>query len=148
LLTERRLRGQIHVIEGRAHDVLAAADVVLTASGTAALEAGLAETPMVVAYRIHPLSYKIVRLFGLLKSPFVSLPNILLNHAVVPELLQDQCTVAGLSNALIHLLRDEAHMDHMRTQLSALMPMLLGGGADAAADQLTDLINDGLARRP
>jgi len=113
---------------------------VLTASGTAALEAGLAETPMVVAHRIHSLSYRIVRLFGLLKSKHVSLPNILLNQSIVPELLQDDCTVEKITGALLTLFRDEARMEAMQTQLSTLLPLLAGGGADAAADAIADLL--------
>jgi lipid-A-disaccharide synthase len=135
-----RVRGQILTVEGRAHEALWAADVVLTASGTAALEAGLAETPMVVAHRIHSLSYRIVRLFGLLKSKHVSLPNILLNQSVVPELLQDDCTVEKITDALLALFRDEARMEAMQTQLSTLLPLLGGGGADAAAEAVADLL--------
>lgn len=140
ILAKHRVRGQILTVEGRAHEALWAADAVLTASGTAALEAGLAETPMVVAHRIHPLSYRIVRLFGLLKSKHVSLPNILLNQAVVPELLQDDCAPEKITDALLALFRDEARMEAMQTQLSTLLPLLAGGGADAAAEAVADLL--------
>lgn len=140
ILARHRVRGQIQTVEGRAHEVLWAADVVLTASGTAALEAGLAETPMVVAHRIHSLSYRIVRMFGLLKSRHVSLPNILLGHAVVPELLQEDCTVEKITDALLALFRDEARMEQMQTQLSTLLPLLAGGGSDAAADAIAELL--------
>ena len=140
ILARLRVRGQIQCFEGRAHEVLWAADAVLTASGTAALEAGLAETPMVVAHRIHPLSYRIVRWFGLLKSKHVSLPNILLNQSVVPELLQDDCTVDKITDALLALFRDEAGMELMQTRLSTLLPLLAGGGSEAAADAIAELI--------
>lgn len=140
ILAKHRVRGQIQTFEGRAHEVLWAADAVLTASGTAALEAGLAETPMVVAHRIHPLSYRIVRLFGLLKAKHVSLPNILLNQGVVPELLQDDCSVDKVTNALLALFRDEPRMEAMQTQLSTLLPLLAGGGSEAAADAITELL--------
>lgn len=140
ILAKHRVRGQIQTFEGRAHEVLWAADAVLTASGTAALEAGLAETPMVVAHRIHQLSYRIVRLFGLLKAKHVSLPNILLNQGVVPELLQDDCSVDKVTNALLALFRDEPRMEAMQTQLSTLLPLLAGGGSEAAADAITELL--------
>ncbi len=140
VLGRHRARSLIQVVEGRAHEVLWAADVVLTASGTAALEAGLAETPMVVAHRIHPLSYRIVRLFGLLKSKHVSLPNILLNGAVVPELLQNDCTPEKITDVLLALFRDESRMEAMQTQLSTLLPLLAGGGSEAAAEAIGELI--------
>ena len=140
ILARLRVRGQVQCFEGRAHEVLWAADAVLTASGTAALEAGLAETPMVVAHRIHPMSYRIVRWFGLLKSKHVSLPNILLNRPVVPELLQDDCTVEKITNALLALFRDEPGMELMQTQLSTLLPLLSGGGSEAAADAIAEII--------
>lgn len=138
ILARLKVRGQIHTIEGRSHETLWAADIVLTASGTAALEAGLAETPMVVAHRIHPLSYFLVRTFGLLKSRHVSLPNILLGQSVVPELLQGQCTVEHITDAMLGLLRDEARMESTQTQLSSLLPLLAGGGAEAAADAVIE----------
>jgi len=141
VLVKYRARGLIQTFEGRAHEVLWAADAVLTASGTAALEAGLAETPMVVAHRIHPLSYRIVRLFGLLQSKHVSLPNILLNSAVVPELLQDECTPEKITGALLTLFRDDARMEAMQTQLSTLLPLLAGGGSEAAAEAIGELID-------
>ena len=69
-----------------------ASDAVLLASGTAALEAMLCKRPMVVGYRLAPLSHAIVRAFGLLKVQSVSLPNVLAGEPIVPELLQDDCT--------------------------------------------------------
>jgi len=68
----------VRVTEGRARDAMAAADAVLLASGTATLECLLLERPMIVAYRLHPLSYALVRY--LLRVPYVSLPNNLLNR--------------------------------------------------------------------
>ena len=140
ILARLRLRGQIETFQGRAHEALWAADVVLTASGTAALEAGLAETPMVVAHRIHPFSHALVRMFGLLKSKHVSLPNILLNGSVVPELLQNDCSVEKITDTLLALFRDEPRMELMQTQLSTLLPLLSGGGSDAAADNVVELL--------
>lgn len=94
----------ITVLEGQARTAMCAADAVLLASGTAALECLLLKRPMVVAYRLHPLSHLLVR--RLLRVPYVSLPNNLLNRAQVPELLQSQATPARLAGALLELLQD------------------------------------------
>jgi len=79
-----------HLITGRAREVLAAADVVLTASGTASLEALLLKRPMVVAHRIVPLTYWIVRRLGVARLPHFSLPNLLAGRGLVPEFVQKQ----------------------------------------------------------
>jgi lipid-A-disaccharide synthase len=82
-----------------------AADAVLLASGTAALEAMLAKRPMVVAYRVARLTFALVKLFGLLRTSVYSLPNILAGRQIVPELMQDDCTPAAIAAALAPALR-------------------------------------------
>jgi len=94
----------ILLVEGQARTAMAAADVVLLASGTATLECTLLERPMVVAYRLHPVTHALVR--RLLRVPYVSLPNNLLQRPQVPEYLQSQATPAHLSAALLELLQD------------------------------------------
>lgn len=79
--------------------VMSAADVVIMASGTATLEAMLLKRPMVVAYRLHWLTWLIARL--LVRIPFVSLPNLLAGRAVVPELLQQAATPDNLARATL-----------------------------------------------
>lgn len=90
----------IQLFNGNSHRVMAAADVLLLASGTVALEALLLKKPMVVAYKMAPLTFKI--LSWLVKTPFVSLPNLLANKLLVPELLQDQATPEKLSACVMH----------------------------------------------
>ncbi|MBT8768621.1 lipid-A-disaccharide synthase [Metapseudomonas boanensis] len=90
------------LLDGRSHEALAACDAVLIASGTATLEALLYKRPMVVAYRVAPLTYRILK--RLVKSPFVSLPNLLAQRLLVPELLQDAATPEALSGAMGALL--------------------------------------------
>lgn len=94
------------LVDGRSHEVLAACDAVLIASGTATLEALLFKRPMVVAYRVAPLTYRILR--RLVKSPYVSLPNLLAGRFLVPELIQDAATPQALAEALAPLLEDGA----------------------------------------
>ena len=93
----------VTLIDGQARDAMTAADAVLLASGTAALECMLLERPMVVAYRLHPLSYQLVS--RLLRVPYVSLPNHLLGTMQVPEYLQADVTPEKLAAALLELLQ-------------------------------------------
>lgn len=94
----------VTLLDGQSHEALAACDAVLIASGTATLEAMLFKRPMVVAYRLAPLTYRILR--RLVKSPYVSLPNLLAGRALVPELIQDAATAESLSAAILPLLDD------------------------------------------
>ncbi|MCF6210253.1 MAG: lipid-A-disaccharide synthase [Gammaproteobacteria bacterium] len=88
------------LIDGRAREVMTAADVVLLASGTASLEAMLLKRPMVVAYRMAPFSYWLAK--RLLKVKSISLPNLLANDILVPELLQDEATPDQLGLAVLY----------------------------------------------
>ena len=80
---------------------MAAADVILTASGTASLEALLTKRPMVVAYKMVPLTYWLVRWLGVSKLPYFSLPNLLAGRALVPEFVQGQVRPDVLGPAVL-----------------------------------------------
>jgi len=102
---EQQLAGRdlpLTLLDGRSHEALAACDAVLIASGTATLEALLYKRPMVVAYRVASLTYRILK--RLVKSPYVSLPNLLAERFLVPELLQDAATPEALAQVLAPLL--------------------------------------------
>jgi len=96
----------IRILDGHAHEAMIAADAVLLASGTAALEAMLAKRPMVVAYRVSPLTYRIVMGLHMLEVNRYSLPNVLAGRDLVPELMQDACTPESLANALLPALAE------------------------------------------
>jgi lipid-A-disaccharide synthase len=96
------------LLDGNAHNAMIAADAIVLASGTAALEALLAKRPMVVAYRVATLTYHLVKGLGLLKTAVYSLPNILAGKTVVPELMQEDCTPQALANTLAPMLRERA----------------------------------------
>jgi len=98
--------GGIQLTDGRAHEAMIAADAVLLASGTAALEAMLAKRPMVVAYRLAALTYRIVTGLGMLETNRYSLPNVLAGRDLVPELMQGACTPQALAAALLPALRE------------------------------------------
>ncbi|WP_095106422.1 lipid-A-disaccharide synthase [Pseudomonas sp. Irchel 3E20] len=90
------------LLNGRSHQALAACDAVLIASGTATLEALLYKRPMVVAYRLAPLTFWILK--RMVKSPYISLPNLLAQRLLVPELLQDEATADALALTLAPLI--------------------------------------------
>ena len=94
------------LLDGRSHEALTACDAVLIASGTATLEALLHKRPMVVAYKVAPLTYRILK--HLVKSPYISLPNLLAERMLVPELIQDAATPDALAQALAPLLDNGA----------------------------------------
>lgn len=90
------------LLNGRSHEALAACDAVLIASGTATLEALLYKRPMVVAYKVAPLTYRILK--RLVTSAYISLPNLLAERLLVPELIQDAATPEALAQLLAPLL--------------------------------------------
>ena len=128
------------VIDGRAQRIMIASDAVLLASGTAALEAMLCKRPMVVGHRIAPLTYRIVRLFGMLKSAHVSLPNVLAGEALIPELLQDDCTPDNLHAALLHWFRDEEAAAALQPRFLAIHQALRRDASARAADAVAQLL--------
>ncbi|AIZ33802.1 lipid-A-disaccharide synthase [Pseudomonas parafulva] len=104
---EQMLQGRdlpLTLLDGQSHLALAACDAVLIASGTATLEALLYKRPMVVAYRLAPLTFWILK--RMVRSPYVSLPNLLAQRLLVPELLQDAATPEALATTLAPLVRD------------------------------------------
>ncbi|MEQ7917781.1 lipid-A-disaccharide synthase [Xanthomonas sp. WHRI 1810A] len=106
---EQLLEGRdlpLTLLDGQSHVALAACDAVLIASGTATLEALLYKRPMVVAYQMAPLTFWILK--RMVKSPYVSLPNLLAQRLLVPELLQDAATADSLARTLLPLLESGA----------------------------------------
>lgn len=111
----------ITLLKQQSHQAMEAADAVLLTSGTTALEAMLLKKPMVVGYRMNPLSFKL--LFPLIKTPFISLPNLLANQPLVPELIQDQATVETLAAEVVNLYQANStelveHFNELHQQLS------------------------------
>lgn len=124
----------VRILDGHAHRALAAADVVLLASGTAALEAMLAKRPMVVGYRIAPFTHAIVKGLGMLKTDVYSLPNVLAGKRVVPELMQGECTAAKLADAVLDWFHDAARREDLVQKFERMhLALHAGGGAAVAA---------------
>jgi lipid-A-disaccharide synthase len=130
------------LITGNAREVLAAADVVLTASGTASLEALLLNQPMVVAYRIVPLTYWLVRQLGVARLPHFSLPNLLAGRAVVPEFVQKQVRPDVLGPALRNLLDGNSLVDDWYDVCTEIHHRLRRDASTAAAHEVLELVRE------
>lgn len=115
----------------RTHDALAAADAALVASGTVTLEAMLCKCPMVVGYRMHPVSYHILR--SLVRVRHVALPNLLCGAEVVPELLQDQCRPERLGAEVLRWLNDAHACGEVRQLFMQQHQQLRCGASERAA---------------
>ena len=133
----------VRLIDGQAQRVLAAADAVLVASGTATLETLLSGKPMVVAYKVSWLTYFIVRTLGLVNVPYFSQPNLLSGRRLVPEFEQAAVTGEALGAALLNELDDPAHAAALRAEFTRIHRELRRGGAALAADAVLECVARG-----
>ena len=133
MLTGRDL--PLTLLDGRSHEALAACNAVLIASGTATLEALLYKRPMVVAYSVAPLTFRILK--RLVKSPYVALPNLLAQRLLVPELLQDAATPDAMAQLLSPLLDNG---DRQTDGFDAIHRTLRCDASSQAADAVLELI--------
>jgi lipid-A-disaccharide synthase len=151
LLADMEGDGAVELLEGHAHEAMLAADVVMLASGTATLEAMLAKRPMVVGYRVSPVSYRIARALNMLKTDVYSLPNILARASgmgddvvLVPELMQDDFTADRVAKATLALFQDSERRGAIVAAFEqlhlALRGDLEGHAGDLAAEAVAELI--------
>lgn len=138
IMAESRITLPLVLLDGQAHQALAACDAVLIASGTATLEAMLFKRPMVVAYRMAGLTFKILK--RLVKVGHVSLPNLLAKREVVPEFLQDAATPEAMGPALLQLLAPTEERAETQTTFMQLHEMLRRDADHAAAEAVLDLL--------
>jgi lipid-A-disaccharide synthase len=137
---EAALSAALRTIIGHARTLMAASDVILLASGTATLEAMLAKRPMVVGYRIAPLTHAIVKGMGMLKVDRYALPNVLAGDTLVPELMQDDCTPEKLADAVLHWLRDPSAVAALQPRYRDLHVQLRRDASARAADAIVELV--------
>ena len=129
----------VTLIDGRADTVLAAADAALVASGTATLQALLHGCPMVVAYRLAPVTAFLVRGLGLVKLRHFSQPNLLAGETLVPEFFQEAVTPAALVPALRAALLDEEQRHELKRHFRLIHEQLRRGAAARAAHVVLEL---------
>ena len=118
----------IQLLIGHASDAINAADLVIVASGTATLETALYKKPMIVIYKMSSISWQILKRLRYL--PYISLPNILLNKFLVPELLQDDATPQNISDKTIEILKDVAYRKNLLIQFTKIHHQLKQNTSD------------------
>jgi lipid-A-disaccharide synthase len=128
----------IHFFVGRSHEVMAAADVVLVTSGTATLEAMLFNRPMVIAYRMSPITFSIAK--RIVTIPYVGLPNLLAKERLVPEFLQNDATPKNLSNALLDYLDHPEKVHALEAKFTAIHQQLRCDANQQAAQAVMNLL--------
>lgn len=122
----------ITVMFGHAHDAMAAANMVIVASGTATLEAALLKKPMIITYRMSKLSWQILKRMRL--QPYVGLPNILAERFVVPELLQENATPEKIAHEAIKILNDKSLLDDVKNEFTRIHHQLKQNTGEKAAE--------------
>jgi len=130
----------MRVLEDSAYDALGAADVSIVSSGTATVEAALMDAPMIVVYRLAPLTAAIARL--LVRTQMFAMVNLIAGKPVVPELVQKDFTPARLANETIRLLNSPNARAEMRQGLAEVRQKLGPPGAvERAADLIAEMLN-------
>ena len=130
------------LLDGNARQAMTVAEATLLASGTAALECMLCKSPMVVGYKMKPLTYWLAK--RLVKTPYVSLPNLLANEMLVPEMLQDDCTPEKLAEKLALYLGESA-VENRRVlieRFTALHELVRKNADKQAAQAVVDLLTE------
>ena len=140
LLPQPELAARVRVLDSDAQRAMIASDVLLLASGTAALEGMLCKRPMVVGHRISPTTYRIVARLGLLKTRYVSLPNVLADAPLIPELLQHDCIPEKLAAACLRWFGQPQTVDALLPHFVDIHLQLRCDASARAAEAVAELI--------
>ncbi len=140
IVAESKVDIWLQLLDGQSHEALAACDAVLIASGTATLEAMLFKRPMVVAYRMAGMTFRILK--RLVKVGHVSLPNLLARREVVPEFLQDAATPEAMGEALLKRLDPSPEREQAQATFTELHHVLRRNADRAAADAVIELVKE------
>jgi len=131
---------KITVIKNQPYDVIQCCDVVMTSSGTATLETALLMIPMVIVYKLAPVTYWLGRL--LVKTPFIGLPNIVAGKKIVNEFIQHEATAENLAKEVTRILTDKGYVGEMRENLMQVKQKLgQGGGSKNMADLALEMLS-------
>jgi lipid-A-disaccharide synthase len=121
--------------------VLSAADVVITASGTATIETALSRTPMVIVYRVSPITYLIGK--QLIRTPHIGMVNLIAGDRIVPELIQNEVTAENIAREVIQILEGPEVRDRIKTGLDSVVKKLgPPGAAVRAAEYILEFLEN------
>jgi lipid-A-disaccharide synthase len=135
------------LVRERTDEVIASADVAITASGTATVQCALHEKPMVVVYRLSPLTYRLGKRF--VSVDMYAMPNLVAGTRIVPELIQDDFTPGRVAAEVVPLLIDRARHGSMTEALRRVKRQLGAPGASGrAADAVLDVIRQSAGGLP
>lgn len=123
----------VKILYGRNFDILNTATASLVASGTAVMEAAILDAPIIMAYKVSPVSYFIGKHLLKIRLPYYSMPNLILNSAVVPEFIQGDATIKNIAEKALCLLSDRTLVSDMRSGYRRFRMRLGSGGAVKAA---------------
>jgi lipid-A-disaccharide synthase len=137
---------RLQLVDGRSREVIAAADCVLTASGTATLETLLLKRPMVVAYRLNELTYRLVTLLRLIKVRYAAMANLLVGRELAPEFLQDRCRPELMGPALLALLDSPERRSEISRVYTEVHRQLKQNAAQRAAEAILTLLDQRMAQ--
>ena len=130
----------VRMVEGRTDDVLQAADAVVTASGTATVQTALHGKPMVVLYKLSPLTYRLGRRMA--RVDMYAMVNLIAGQRIVRELIQDDCTAEAVATEAIRILNEPDYRQRMVDALDDVRRQLGGPGAsERAADAVLDVVH-------
>jgi lipid-A-disaccharide synthase len=135
------LRAEIELVSDGVEKVFERCDVIVAASGTVTLQAAIHGTPMVIIYKVSPVSFWLGR--ALVRVPNIGLVNLVAGEQLVPELVQHEASAENIASALENMLKDAGQLNHLKQQLFALRNVLGGGGA---SERVADLALEMLKR--
>ena len=142
-LQQHSVTDRFTIVDGRSIDVMSAADFVLLASGTAALESALLGKPTVAAYRVAAFTALIVKVFRLVNVTQFTLPNLLAGETLIPEFIQDDAEPVAIASELIGLLHDPERCAAIKARFAKLRTELAMNSNERAADALISLTSQG-----
>ena len=130
----------LRIVEGQTDDVLQASDAVITASGTATVQTALHGTPMVVLYKLSPMTYRLLKPLG--KVDMYAMANLIAGKRIVLELIQERCTPEAVADEAVRLLADAPYRARMVDELAEVRRRLGERGASArAAAAILDVVH-------